>query len=99
MSKLKTGLVKGSREKREQEEKQKQLKEKHHIADQNVLVVEKSNAVTFTIKTIGGIIRLVATICILLLALTGLCALLYPLPRYELQRVWQDIWHQVQTLL
>ena len=43
------------------EENQKNLKEKHHIEDPNVVVIEKNNFIKFFIQTGARILRMTAT--------------------------------------
>lgn len=83
------GLMKKYKEDTAFEETQKELKEKHHIEDKNVVVVEKNNMAKFSIKTLGTLIRLFATIIILALAAVGLTALLYPESREALLSIFQ----------
>ena len=63
------------------------------------MIVEKNNMIKFFIRVIGGVIRIAATIIILLLAAIGLLTLLYPEIRVELVAVLQDIYNQIRMML
>lgn len=78
MSRIKRSLVSQIKEQQEFEKQQKELKRKHRIDEKNVIVVEKSNMTKFLIRTIGNVVRISATILILILASIGLTTLLYP---------------------
>ena len=67
---------------------QKALKKKHKIDDDNVVVVEKSNMAKFSIKTLVGFTKLIATISILCLAAIGLTALIFPETRVALLAIF-----------
>lgn len=76
MSRIKRSLVSQIKEQQEFEKQQKELKRKHRIDEKNVIVVEKSNMTKFLIRTIGNVVRISATILILILASIGLTTLL-----------------------
>ena len=88
--KLKTGLIREVKENEKFTKKQKDIKLRHNISNENVLVVEKNNFVKFLINSFGRIIRLIATACLLVLAIIGLTALIYPTTRTGLWDIWQD---------
>ena len=79
------------KEQQEFEKQQKELKRKHRIDEKNVIVVEKSNMTKFLIRTIGNVVRISATILILILASIGLTTLLYP----QIRNVLLIILHQI----
>lgn len=76
---------------------QKRLKEKHKIDQDNIVVVEKANIYKFTIKTFIGLVRLLATIIILALAVIGLATLVYPEIRNEFLIILQDVLLQIKN--
>jgi hypothetical protein len=76
--KFRSSLVNKIEEKRAFEEKQNNLKEKHGIEEENVIVVEKTNMIKFFIQTVIATIKVVATISILVLAAIGLLTVVYP---------------------
>lgn len=77
-NKFKSNLVNKIEEKRVFEEKQNVLKEKHGIGEENVIIVEKTNMVKFFIQTVIRVIKILATISILVLAAIGLLTIVYP---------------------
>lgn len=78
MSKFGKGLVNDIKEEHAFLEEQDRLKEKYHVKEKNVVVVEKTHLWKFTVKVIGNLIRYAATIIILILAGIGLFTLTYP---------------------
>lgn len=80
-------------------ESQELLKEKYKIENQDVVVVEKSNAYKFTINAFVAMVKLVATIILLVLAAIGLMSLIYPNIRAEVLIVMNDILMQLKILL
>ena len=95
MSRIKRSLVSQIKEQQEFEKQQKELKRKHRIDEKNVIVVEKSNMTKFLIRTIGNVVRISATILILILASIGLTTLLYPQIRNELLIILRQIIEQL----
>lgn len=93
--KYKTGLARQIRENEEFRQEQESIKKKHHIDDEGVVVVEKSNMVKFSIRLIIGILRFTASALIILLAAAGLLTIIYPQPREELITVITDIFYQI----
>lgn len=98
MAKFNNVLVTGYRQQQEQEKKQNELKSKHHIDDPNV-VVEKSNMAKFTVKTVTTALRTVANILLVLLAIIGILALIYPETRTGLLEIWKDTIDNLSHLL
>lgn len=78
MGKYKKELVSKIVEEKKFFEEQEKLKEKHGIADEDVVIVEKDNMIKFFVRVIGKVLRMVATISILILAVIGLFTLFYP---------------------
>lgn len=95
----KNALIRKANEERAFEQSQIQLKEKHGISKDNVIVVEKSNIFKFTVKSLAVLIRLIAAIVIVILAVTGLAALIYPSPRHELFRIFLESFKQLFLFL
>lgn len=77
------------------QQEQQRLHTKHNIEDENVVVVEKSNMVKFSIKSMGAVIRTGATMVLLCLAAIGLLCLVYPETRQPLQAVIVQIFNQL----
>lgn len=99
MGKIKTGLLQEYRQKTKTAQEQTALKEKHGITDKDVVVIEKSNMAKFSVKVIASVIRICATIVIFTLAVIGVVALLYPVPREELLKIWKEIAHGLLPFL
>ena len=70
--KFKQDIVKKVKEEVLQEKRQEALKEKYEIAD-DVVVVEKSNMIKWTIRTMVAFIRCICAILIFLIADRWLC--------------------------
>lgn len=87
------------RAERVEEEKQQELKKKHNISDENILIVEKPSLVKFLIKLAIRTIKSVAAIIILCLAVIGLLGLIYPAPRLELYKLFSEIIDQTIGML
>ena len=90
-------LVAGIKEEIQFEENQKNLKEKHHIEDPNV--VEKNSFIKFFIQTGARILRMTATIVLLFLSVIGLVTLVYPSLRSDLLLIIKDVQKQLIYLL
>lgn len=78
MAKFKMELVKSVREEKKKQQEQEALHKKHKIQDDGIVVVEKSNMVKFTVRTMTRLVRLAAVILLFALATVGLFALVYP---------------------
>lgn len=81
------GLVATIEQEREFEKEQERLREKHQIEAEDVVIVERPSLVKFLLKLGISTLKTAITIPLLLLALFGLLALLYPQPREELLQV------------
>lgn len=92
-------LVAGIKEEIQFEESQKNLKEKHHIEDPNVVVIERNNFIKFFIQTGARILRIIATIVLLFLAVIGLITFVYPSLRSDLFLIIKDVQKQLIYLL
>ena len=86
-------------EQQEQERIQQRLHEKHDVLDENVIIVEKSNMLKFSVKSIAAILRLVATCIILFLATVGLLCIIYPETRQPLIKICEQLLEQLRMLL
>ena len=69
------------------------------LNDPNVVVVEKSNMAKFTVKTVTTALRTVANILLVLLAIIGILALIYPETRTGLLEIWKDTIDNLSHLL
>jgi hypothetical protein len=88
-------FVEAYEEEIEQQKEQQRLHSKHDIEDENVIVVEKSNMIKFSVKSICAIIHVGATIVLLTLAAVGLLCIIYPETRGPLQDVVIQIVNQL----
>ena len=98
MGKFKNTLARAAREELEKEQEQKRLREKHHVEDEQVLVVETSNMGKFLIRTMGRLLHFLAAILLLGLAAMGALAVLYPNVRLELWEVLLQIWREITAM-
>lgn len=92
-------LVAGVREETQFHRIQSQLRKRHHIEEENVVVVEKSNMCKFCINTLLYLIRVSASLVWIVLGVTGLAALLYPAPREELMKILVNTLWQIKSYL
>lgn len=99
MAKLKNGIMDDILKEKEEQQKQEDLRKKYQVDGKEVVIVEKNNMVKFFLRVLDGIIRIAATIIILLLAAIGLLTLLYPEIRVELLTVLQEIYRQIKIML
>lgn len=83
-------LIEKIEEEQEEERHQRQLKNKHGIEDENVIVVEKFSMTKFLTKTLISFIKTVAAITLLVLASVGIIALLYDNVRNPLVDILKD---------
>ena len=92
-------LITGKKEKIAFEEGQKRIKRKHHIDNENVVVVEKTNTIKFLVKAAGNTVHVIAAVILIGLAIVGLAALLYPEPRSELFTILSETIKQIRDFL
>lgn len=83
----------------EKEKQQQKLHLKHKIEDENVVVVEKSNLISFSVKSIVAIVHMAAGIAILILAAIGLLCLVYPDTRKEFIEIMNQVEVQVRQYI
>lgn len=99
MAKFKTSLVSKYKEDKKRQEEQQKLKDKHNIKDDNIVVVEKTNMTKFTVKMAIRLIKLIATICLLVLAAIGLTTLIFPETRESFLGIFQQVIHDTETMI
>ncbi|MBD8974024.1 MAG: hypothetical protein EGQ63_09335 [Clostridiales bacterium] len=83
----------------EKEKQQQKLHSKHKIKDENVVVVEKSNLIAFSVKSIVAFVHMAAGIAILILAAIGLLCLVYPDTRKEFIEIMNQVEVQVRQYI
>ena len=93
------GLVATIEREREFEQEQERLREKHRIEAEDVVIVERPSLVKFLLKLGIATCKTAMTIALLLLALLGLLALLYPQPREELLQVLGTMLQEVKGFI
>ena len=98
MAKFKNSLITKYKEDEKQLREQQKLKEKHHIAD-DVVVIEKSNMTKFTAKLVVRLVKLIATLCLLTLAAIGLTCLIYPDTRETFFAIFGQVITDTQTMI
>ena len=84
-------LQAGADEEKARERRQDKLKEKFGFTGKDVVIIEKENTLKFTIKTITGLVRFLATVMIIGLAFIGMIALFYGEPRAALGNVFNSV--------
>lgn len=99
MGKFKTGFVSQVKEEQQRQREQKKLHRKHHLQDETVVIVEKSNLMKFLISSSFRIIRLTAVITVFALATLGSIALLYPDVRNPLLGVLWEILKELHMMM
>lgn len=99
MGKFKPALKAAIREEKEYEQKQAALKERHHIEDENIVVVEQKSLLKFVIKALIAAVKTLAAICLLSLAAVGTIAIIYPTVRAELFNVIVVIVSDVKNMV
>ena len=77
-NKFKKGFVAEYKSKKQQEAQENRIKQKHHIIDENVVVVEKSNTLKFIIRILVLFLKTAAWITLIILAAVGILCLVYP---------------------
>ncbi len=98
MAKFKNSFVTKHKEDEKQLREQQRLKEKHHIAD-DVVVVEKSNMTKFAAKLVVRLVKLIATLCLLTLAAIGLTCLIYPDTREAFLAIFGQVISDAETMI
>ena len=98
-NKFKKGFVSEYKNKKQQEAQENRIKQKHHITDENVVVVEKSNTLKFIIRILVLFLKTAAWITLIILAAVGILCLVYPETRSALFDVISGIRAGTETLI
>ena len=98
-NKFKKGFVAEYKEKKQHEAEENRIKQKHHITDENVVVVEKSNTLKFIIRVLVLFLKTAAWITLIILAAVGILCLIYPETRAELFRILISIFEGTKTMI
>lgn len=98
-NKFKKGFVSEYKNKKQQEAQENRIKQKHHIIDENVVVVEKSNTLKFIIRILVLFLKTAAWITLIILAAVGILCLVYPETRWALFDILSGIRNGTETLI
>ena len=98
-NKFKKGFVSEYKNKKQQEAQENRIKQKHHITDENVVVVEKSNTLKFIIRILVLFLKTAAWIILIILAAVGILCLVYPETRWALFDILSGIRNGTETLI
>lgn len=98
-NKFKKGFVTEYKSKKQQQAEENRIKQKHHITDENVVVVEKSITLKFIIRILVLFIKTAAWIILIILAAVGLLCLIYPETRAALFDVLSGICAGTESLI
>lgn len=98
-NKYKKGFVKSYYERKQEQENENRIKDKHHITDENIVVVEKTNTIKFIIRIMVLCLKAAAWITLIILAAVGILCLIYPETRAELFRILISIFEGTKTMI
>ena len=98
-NKFKKGFVAEYKNKKQQEAQENRIKQKHHIIDENVVVVEKSNTLKFIIRILVLFLKTAVWITLIILAAVGILCLVYPETRWALFDILSGIRNGAETLI
>lgn len=79
------------------QKKQNHLHKKHMIEDENIVVVEKNNIIKFSLTSMVGLIRFVASVVLVILASIGLLCIIFDETRMPLINLLNDIVTQIRV--
>lgn len=96
---MKKRFLEAYEESREEQVEQRKLHEKHKIADENIVVVEKNNMIKFSVRSAAALVRMAASILLLILAAIGLLCLIYPDTRTEFMQIANHLYIQVKQYI
>ena len=90
-NKFKKGFVAEYKRTKQQKVNENRIKQKHHITDENIVVVEKSNTLKFLIRITVLLLKTAAWILLIILAAVGILCLVYPETRRALFDIVSEI--------
>lgn len=96
---LKPSLIQGVKEQNKFHNEQEHLKEKYHIEDSDVVIVEKNNMIKFLVRYVIILLQFLFRIAIIVLATSGLLAFIYPSTRIALWNIIIDIQKQLLSFI
>lgn len=97
--KFRKAMVGQVRQEEQEHREQEKLRDRYHVEQEDVLIVEKSNMVKFMARTAGALVKILAGLAAFLLAVVGLAALVYPGSRNALYEQAQQVWRELLLLL
>ena len=98
-NKYKKGFTAEYNQRIQQQTEENRIKEKHHITDENIVVVEKSNTLKFIIRILVLFLKTAAWITLIILAAVGILCLVYPETRWALFDILSGIRNGTETLI
>ena len=98
-NKYKKGFTAEYNQRIQQQTEENRIKEKHHITDENIVVVEKSNTLKYIIRIMVLLLRTAAWITLIILAAVGILCVIYPETRAALFDVLSGICTGTETLI
>lgn len=99
-NKYKRGIVAEVKQHQEAAAQQQRIRQKYNVdVPDSVIVVEKNNMVKFAVRMAIAAIKLIAAICLVILAFVGLISLIYPITRHDLIMIFQSIQNQLQIYI
>ena len=98
-NKFKKGFTAEYNQRIQQQTEENRIKEKHHITDENIVVVEKSNTLKFIIRILVLFLKTAAWITLIILAAVGILCLVYPETRWALFDILSGIRNGTETLI
>ncbi len=91
-------LIRKFKEEQETEQKQRGLRDKYDVENEDVYVVEKNNIFKFLMRGLWWCIRVLAYIVFIALAAVGIIAIIYPDTRDGLIEAFNGIFANFQQL-
>ncbi|MCL1829874.1 MAG: hypothetical protein FWG21_00420 [Oscillospiraceae bacterium] len=92
-------LLRSYTKKQQQAKQQEELRAEYNISRQNLLIVEKKNAIAQILRTmfhaLFTVTRVIINVLLIALATIGLAGIIYPNTRAELMKTGYAILHEV----
>ena len=98
-NKFKKGFIREFNENRRQELEETKIRQRHNISDEKVVVIEKSDTVTFLFKVLLNGIKTAAWITLIILAAVGIMCLVYPETRTDFFKILHEIFMGTKNLI
>ena len=98
-NKFKKGFTAEYNQRIQQQTEENRIKEKHHITDKNVVIVEKTNTLKFIIRIMVLLFKTAAWITLIILAAVGILCLIYPETRTELFHILSGVFEGTKAMI